>query len=168
MVQTKKFKLDTMSLILLGVLALSLIMAIVGVCVNWTVAEAKNPITGKVIKSFAKLADIAESNDAKKEVTGEGLAKFGGMNAFAYITMVLVILNALVYVANNLLDVKVLNLVCLVVSALTLVSAIVLLICTSSFCSEWKCKMAVGAVFVWLFGILSGLAGGYAALKARQ
>lgn len=166
----KNKKLDLLTLILFGVLAVSVIMVIVGVCINWTAITTT--LMGKDSVDAQTLADLAETNSKAKD----GLDGYGAMAAFAYITLVLVILTAIAYVVSKFVDVKVLKWVVLGLAALTVVSAIVAIATTYGFCGNYtnteggalasaKTAPAAGAWLAAIFGIVGGAGGIVGALK---
>lgn len=168
----KDKKLDLITLILFGVLAVCVIMVIVGVCIDWTstTAKASDYLGGGSSTETAKLADWAEANSEAKE----GIDGYGAMAAFAYITLAMTILTAAAYVVSKFVDVSVLKWVVLGLAALTVVSAIVAIATTYGFCDKYQADIgiatattapAAGAWLAAIFGMLAGGAGITGALK---
>lgn len=166
----KNKKLDLLTLILFGVLAVSVIMVIVGVCIDWTSSTVT--LLGKDTVDTQTLANWAESNSKAKK----GIDGYGAMAAFAYITLVLVLLTAIAYVVSKFVDISVMKWVVVGLAALTVISAIVVLITTYTFCGnltdtdggQWasaKTAPAAGAWLAAIFGIVGGAAGVFGALK---
>ncbi len=151
----KSKKIDVLSLVIFGVMVLAIVMAIVGVCIDYTAS------TSKYLSSSSTLAQLGELNSY---LTVDG---YGAMAAFAYITLVLSIVTAIVFVVSKFIDVKVMKWVVLAVSALLILSAIIALIIAFTFCSTYKDSIApaAGPWLLAVFSILSGAAGVFAALK---
>lgn len=166
----KKNKIDLTALIIFGVLIVSIIMVIVGVCIAWI--STKATLLGSSEVATSKLSELADANSKSKE----GIEGFGAMQAFAYITLVLTILTAIVFVVSKFVDVKILKWVVLGVAALTIVSAIVAIATSFGFCNKYtntelgalassKTSPAAGAWLATIFGIIGGAAGVFGALK---
>ena len=166
----KSKKLDLITLILFGVLAVCVIMVIVGVCIAWTTANTA--VGGKTVT--ITLSEWAEHIADAVKLSDEGLKGFSVMQAFAYITLVLTILTAIAYVVSKFVDIKVLKWVVVGVAALTVISAIVAIATSYSFCGTDGAKVvclskevapAAGAWLTAIFGIVGGAAGVFGALK---
>lgn len=161
---SKNKKLDVLTLILFGVLAVAVIMVIVGVCIDWTSTTAKvsSALGGGSSTETAKLADWAEANGKAKD----GIDGYGAMAAFAYITLVLTILTAIAFVVSKFVDVSILKWVVVGLAALTVISGIVVIITTYTFCGNYKAGGLVGeittapAAGAWLAAIFGMIAGG--------
>lgn len=169
----KSKKIDIFSLVIFGVMVLAVVMAIVGVCIAYTSATASAAIGGSKTTT-STLADWAEVNDAAVKLGGEGLKGFGAMSAFAYITLVLSAVTAVVFVVSKFVNVKFMKWVLLASGALLIVSAVVALITAFTFCSSYgadigiastKCAPAAGAWLLAIFSVISGAAGVVASLK---
>ena len=166
----KNKKLDLITLILFGVLALSVIMVIVGVCIDWT--SSTLTVFGKDTVDKSTLANWAEANSDTKN----GIDGYGAMAAFAYITLVLAILTAIAYVVSKFVDISVMKWVVVGLAALTVICAVVAIITTYTFCGnltktdggQWASAKTTPAAGLWLtaiFGMLAGGAGITGALK---
>ena len=166
----KNKKLDLITLILFGVLAVCVIMVIVGVCIDWT--STTTTLLGKDSVDKSTLANWSEANGKAKD----GIDGYGAMAAFAYITLVLVILSAIAYVVSKFVDISVLKWVVVGLAALTVICAIVSIITTYTFCGNFtnteggqlasaKTAPAAGAWLAAIFGIVGGAAGAVGALK---
>ena len=118
------------------------------------------------------LADWSELNGK----TQDGIDGFGVMSAFAYITLALTALTAIVFVVSKFANVKVLKWALVAVSLLLVISAIVAIATTFSFggnlsnsdlgqIASGKTAPAAGAWLLTVFGILGGAAGVVGALK---
>lgn len=168
----KNKKLDLITLILFGVMAVSVIMVIVGVCIDWTstTTTASGLLGGGSSTETAKLADWAEANGKAKD----GIDGYGAMAAFAYITLVLAILTAIAFVVSKFVDISVMKWVVVGLAALTVISAVVAIITTYTFCDKYQADIGIAsaktspAAGLWLtaiFGMLAGGAGITGALK---
>ena len=166
----KKNKIDLWSLIIFGVLVVSLIMVIVGVCIAWTSTTVT--LLSKDSVSTTTLAKWAESNSKVED----GIDGFGAMAAFAYITLALAALTAILFVVSKFVNVKIMKWALLAVSALLVVSAIITIALTYSFggklsnsdlgeFASGKTAPAAGAWLASIFGIVGGAAGSVGALK---
>lgn len=169
----KNKKIDLVALIVFGVLLVSIILVVVGVCIDWTTTTGSS-VLGESVEKF-KLSDWAEANGKAKD----GIDGYGVMAAFAYITLVLTILTAVAFVVSKFVNVKVLKWVVLGIAALTVISAIVLIATTYSFCANYKMDVdifginlanaktspAAGPWLAAIFGIVGGAAGAVGALK---
>lgn len=167
-------KFSMAGLIALGVVVVSLVVVIVGYFVAWmsTKVTAMGQ-TGDAIT--AKLSEIADSYKKGGDVAKETMKGFGAMNAFAILTLIMMIVSAIVYVVASLLDMKVVKLVAAVVGVLTAVCAIVLLITSFSFASNMsvdagalgssKVSPAAGPWLMTIFGVIGGGATAVGALK---
>ncbi len=161
----KSKKPDVLTLILFGVLAVSVILVIVGVCIDWTstTVKASGILGGGSTTGNVTLSGWADLNDKYKSLDG-----YGVMAAFAYITLALVILTAIAYVASKFVNVSVLKWVVAGLAALTVISAVVSIITTFTFCGNYEENIGIGsattspAAGAWLvavFGMLGGGAG---------
>lgn len=170
---SKSKKVDLISLIVFGVLAVSVIMAIVGVCIAW-ISTSVESIAGNSEPTTSTLADLAKANSEQYKLTQKNIDGFVGMQAFAYITLVLSALTAIVFVVSKFVDVKVLKFVVLGVSALLIVSAIITIALSFSFCSDYKVDVVIAksktvpAAGVWLLSIFSILGGGAGVIGALK
>ena len=171
---TKSKKIDIIGLVILGVLVISVILTIVGVCIDWTTSTTT--VVGQKGVTNTTLAKWAENNSNMIEINDNGYEGYGAMAAFAYITLALTILTTLVFVVSKFVDVKVLKWVLVGVAALTVVSAIVMIATTYGFCGNltnekygsWasaKTAPAAGPWLLFVFSLLCGGAGVAGALK---
>jgi len=159
-----KKKIDLVALIIFGVLVVSLVMTIVGICIAWT--STTGALSGNTTTS--KLSDWAKLNADMVKLTEKGLKGYGVMSAFAYITVALAALTAILFVVSKFANVKALKWTLVVLSVLLIVSAIVTISTTYGFCKDYtiaKQAPAAGAWLVTVFGFLGGAAGAVGALK---
>ena len=170
----KSKKIDLVALIVFGVLIVSIVMVIVGVCIAWTSSTAtllgKDSVTNRTLSEWTELnAELVKLND-------KGYEGFGVMQAFSYITLALTVLTAIVFVVSKFVNVKVLKWVVVAVAVLTVISAIVLIATTYGFCgnltntdggqfASTKTVPAVGAWLATIFAVLGGAAGAVGAIK---
>lgn len=171
-----KKKIDVFSIVIFSVLALSIVMAVVGICIAWTATTVKvaDLLGGASKTTTSKLSEIAEANSKLVNAGSDPMEGYGVMSAFAYITLALSVVTTLVFVISKFAKVKVLKWVLIAVAALTVVSAIVAIATTYSFCGKYAADFIVGdaktvpAAGAWLlaiFGIVGGAAGVAGALK---
>lgn len=171
----KSKKTDVFGIVIFAVLVLSLVMAIVGVCIAWTSSTAT--VLGKESETVTNtLADLAKSNADAIKLSDKGLEGFGVMQAFAYITVALAALTAVVFVLSKFAKIKVLKWILIAVSALLVISAIVTVATTYGFCGKYsnsdlgvlasaKTVPAAGAWLLTIFGIVGGASGVVGSLK---
>lgn len=174
----KSKKIDLVAIIVFSVLVIAIVMAIVGVCIDWTSTTSSAAVVGSST-STSKLSELADANKKLVDNGADPLKGFGAMSAFAYITLALAALTTVVYVLSKFLNVSFLKWVVIGLSALLVISAIVAIATTFSFCSNYKMDASIGGVNLansktspaagpWLlsiFGILGGAAGVFGALK---
>ena len=79
---SKNKKVDLLAFIVFGVLVLSIVMAIVGVCIAWTSSTVSSIISDKT--ETTTLGDWAELNSSAIKFTDKGIDGFAAMQAFAY------------------------------------------------------------------------------------
>lgn len=166
-----KSKFDVLSLVIIGVMALALIMAIVGVCISWLSVSAKN-VMGKTTTEFATLAKMVEANDKVDKALYSSL---DAIYAFAILTVILSALDLTLYILSKFLKVKALKFVVAALSALLVVFALLSIILTFTCYNTDLCKVtinlggsfapAAGAWLLAVFGVLGGAAGIAGALK---
>ena len=130
-----KKKIDVFSIVIFSVLALSIVMAVVGICIAWTATTVKvaDLLGGASKTTTLKLSEIAEANSKLVDAGSDPMEGYGVMSAFAYITLSLSVVTTLVFVISKFAKVKVLKWVLIAVAALTVVSAIVAIATTYSF-----------------------------------
>ena len=90
-----KKKIDVFSIVIFAVLVLAVVMVIVGICIDWT--STTTTLLGHDSVSSNTLADWSELNGK----TQDGIDGFGVMSAFAYITLALTALTAIVFVVSK-------------------------------------------------------------------
>jgi hypothetical protein len=160
-----KKKLDVVKLAILAAVVVCLVLVIVGVCITW------------VTRTYS--ASILGSTETNYVLGDEYLAKadnYGAMAAFAYVTLGLAIVCALVYAASVLLNNKIVNYAALAVGILLIVSAVVSIILSYTFCSgllntsvgdvaSTSIAPAAGAWLVAVFGVVGGAATVVGSLK---
>jgi hypothetical protein len=160
-----KKKLDVVKLAILAVVVVCLVLVIVGVCITWVTRTSSATLLG-TSKTNYLLGD-------------EYLAKadnYGTMVAFAYVTLGLAIVCALVCAASVLLNNKIVNYAALAVGILLIVSAVVSIILSYTFCSgllnisigndaSSAAAPAAGAWLVAVFGFVGGAATVVGSLK---
>lgn len=172
----KNKKVDLVALIVFGVLVLSIVMAIVGVCIAWTstTVKASDILGGAAKTTTTTLSDLAEANSKLVKNGGDPIDGFNAMAAFAYITVILTGLTTVSFVVSKFVKVKALKWVTVALSLLLVVSAIVAIATAYSFCGNYKADAlvassntvpAAGAWLLTVFGILGGAAGVVGALK---
>ena len=163
MSRRKSKKLNTAALAVAVVALIGLVVAIVGLFVDWMGwTELENPIT-------ATLKDLA---DGRNPMT-EALHMYDGydtMYAFALITVIAGGIGFICATASVLFRVKIIKFVAMIVCAIALVSAIVTIICTYSFCGNDFYKLldpapAIGAWLLTIGGAVCGLAGAAATIQ---
>ena len=175
----KSKKIDLVALLVFGVLGVSIVMAIVGICIDWTTTTSSTLLTGSNTLT-SKLADLAENYAKLQEIKDtSGMEGFTVMQAFAYITLALTVLTAIVFVVSKFVNVKALKWVVIAVSALTVISAIVMIATSYGFCSKYSADLTIGNLNIansttspaagpWLlcvFSVLGGAGGVVGALK---
>jgi hypothetical protein len=147
-------KIDLVKAVAFGALVVSLILIIVGVCLDWVV----NNLSSKLNLSYP-LSDLSQ---------GDG---YGAMAAFAYITLALAAVAVVLVVVNYFLKNKIVNFCILGVSALIVVSGIICLALTYSFVentlggSDLGFAPAAGPWLVFVFAVIGGAAGVVGSLK---
>jgi uncharacterized ferredoxin-like protein len=152
-----KKKLDVVKLAILAVIVVSLILVIVGICIDW------------VSRSSTILNNTSSVGYALSDENLANVDSYGAMAAFAYITLALAIVCVLAYAASVVLNNKIVNYVTLAAGALLVVAAVVSLILSYTFCSNllnvnWgsvatsSAAPAAGAWLVTVFGVVGGAA----------
>lgn len=170
MAKKKKISVDLGTLIVFGVMLLSLVFAIVGICTGWTATEATNIVNGNKTLNFSTFSDWLKLNEQYVKA-GESIDGFVAMAIFAIASVVFTGLTFVVAGAKRFLKKnKVINVVAFVVSVLAVVCGVVSIITTNSLCGDWSttlipCMAAYGAWFVAVSGMVGGLAGLYNLIK---
>ena len=170
MAKSKKF--DVISIVVMAVLALAVIMAVVGICINWLGLTSENAWTGNKSTDYSKLADLIKGNNKLGSKIFTGLE---AIMAFGIITIIFSAVTGGVYVLSKFLDIKVLKYVIIALSVLVIVSALLSLIltftCTNTEAGKLIKEMggkyapAAGAWLLAIFGIAGGAAGVVGAVK---
>jgi hypothetical protein len=162
-------KINIFNLITLFVVFASLILTIVGICIGWVT------ISFTVIG----IGDNSLFTATGSTYTLANTTSFSGsdaMVAFAYITLALCALTAVVYTLNFFLKNEKLKYVCLCVSALLIISAIVCIALSYSFSNNLcnyeingntigSTSLAAGPWLVTIFSLLGGMASLLGSLK---
>ncbi len=162
---SKNKKIDLFGFIVFGVLLLSIVMAIVGICIDWTAGKIESIIGNSESISFT-LSELAK-NDTDS---------FTVMQTFAYITLALTGAATITFVVSKFLNLGFFKFIVVVVCVLLIVSAIITIATTFSFCGNYKidgglvgtkCVPAAGAWLLTIFSVIGGLAGIVGALKKQ-
>ncbi|MGN0804043.1 MAG: hypothetical protein ACI4MS_01535 [Candidatus Coproplasma sp.] len=169
---TKKKKLDLVSFILLVIMLASLVMCVVGVCIVWTKTTAT--ILGGTQETTHTLSDWFEAN---KE---EAISGFNASASFAILTVIFAGLTLIASVASKLTNAKWAKLAVAGCSVLLIAFAVVALITALSFAkglangnasiggvslASAQTVAGAGVWFVFIFGLVGGVAGLLSALK---
>jgi hypothetical protein len=151
-------KIDLVKAVAFGALVVSLVLIIVGICLDWVVYETSNALTGKITSKYALGSEYITDFDG-----------YGAMAAFAYITLALAAVAVVLVVVNYFLKNKIVNFCILGVSALIVVSGIVCLALTYSFSAKIFLEIgyvpAAGPWLVFVFAVIGGAAGVVGSLK---
>lgn len=166
-----KSKFDVLSLVIIGVMALAVVMAIVGICISWLSLSAKG-INGKTTTEFTTLAKMVEANN---EVDKKLYSSLDAIYAFAILSVILSALVLIIYILSKFVKVKALKFVVAALSALLVVFALLSIILTFTCYNTDLCKVtinlggsyapAAGAWLLAVFGVLGGASGLAGALK---
>ena len=163
----RKSKMNTAALGGAAVALIMLVLVIVGICVDWmSVVNVPGSIIDDVFDT-----DIGDRiGYALTECEWEADA-LGAMTAFAYITIAASALTFLSATATVFAKKSILKFVTMILAAITVVSAVVVLICTYNYCgdtvlSALDAAPAIGAWLMTIGGVLCGLAGALTALKS--
>ena len=163
----RKSKMNTAALGGAAVALIMLVLVIVGICVDWmSVVNVPGSIIDDVFDT-----DIGDRiGYALTECEWEADA-LGAMTAFAYITIAASALTFLSATATVFAKKSILKFVTMILAAITVVSAVVVLICTYNYCgdpvlSAFDAAPAIGAWLMTIGGVLCGLAGALTALKS--
>lgn len=163
MKRKKSKKINTAALAAAFAALVFLVIAIVGLCIDWMGwVDTENKLT----------ATITELADGRNDVT-ELLHMYDGydaMYAFALITVIAGGVGFALAAASAMFKIKLIKFAAVIICAITLVSAIVALICTYSFCGNDFYKLleptpAIGAWLLTIGGALCGLSGAVAAIQ---
>lgn len=163
----KKKTSSLLGLILMAVGIVGAVLAVIGVFTNWVSYSVDSIIGGGTSEGFA-LKDLADANDTLSQL-GSGLEMFGAMNAFAYITMILSVVCAVLLVLVKFLKIGILRPITGLAGILTVLSTVLMVIFTIVFCNqnanvrlgglaEGKFVWSIGAVLATIGGVLSGVA----------
>lgn len=149
-----KSKGSKVGLIALLVMLVMLILTIVGVCIDW--------VSGALTEAGYTLGEISETIILEEEIS----ATFKAMESFAIITVILVAASTVIAGICNVLDWKLFKLVLVIVSIASVVTAVITIILSYSFCDKIKIyTVAAGAWLTAIGGILAGVTGVLAAVK---
>ena len=158
-------KIDWVSFVVFGFLVLSIVMAIVGVCIAWT-SSSVTSVIGKTESTTSTLGDWAKLHENASKVSDGGLEGFAAMQAFAYITLALTALTTVLFVVSKFINVKFFRFLVMASAALLIISAIVCISLCFNFCGKYEVDAGVAATEVvpaagaWLLTVFSVLGGG--------
>ena len=156
----KAKSLNVMAAVAALIALIGLALTIVGIVTDWVTASEYGG-------TFGEIADF-------RNVATEKLGLYEGFDAaysFAIITIVLSAITFIGSVMTMLIRPKFLKFITVIAAAVTVVSAIVALICTYTLCGNtWyslvEATPAIGAWLLTIGGVLCGLAGAYATLNS--
>jgi hypothetical protein len=162
-------KINIFNLIILFVVFASLILTIVGICINWITVSF-------TVISIGDNGLFTTSNSTYTLANTTNFNGSGAMVAFAYITLALCVLTAVVYTLNFFLENDKLKYICLSVSALLIISAIVCIALSYSFSNSLSnyiidgnnikaTSLAAGPWLVTIFSLLGAIASILGSLK---
>ncbi|MCD8308980.1 MAG: hypothetical protein LUD19_03915 [Clostridia bacterium] len=162
----KSSKLDIVWIALLAVAVVGLVLAIVGVCIDYVAYDVT--LLNNTNTTSYSFGDLAEAQSNYKDLTGNSYyGTLGATEAMAIITIVLSALTAIFVAVSKFVNIKFANIIKLALGALTVVFAIIAIILASTFTDvlEVEYYAAAGAWLVLVGGILAGAAGVVAGLK---
>lgn len=169
----KSKKIDWVAFVVFGLLVLSIVMAIVGVCIAWT-SSTVTSVIGKTEATTSTLGDWAKLHENASKVTDGGLEGFAAMQAFAYITLALTAVTTVLFVVSKFINVKFFKFLVMASAALLIISAIVCISLCFNFCGKYEVDATIAATEVvpaagaWLltvFSVLGGVSGFIGAVK---
>ena len=158
LIMAKKKTSSLLGLVLMLVAIVGAALAVVGVFNDWVKYVVETVIGGG--STATTLKDLAEYSDS--------LEMFGAMNAFAYITMVLSVVCAVLLVLVKFLRIGILRPITGLAGLVTVLSTILMVVFTIMFCSKnagfslggvasGNYTWAVGAVLATIGGVLAGV-----------
>lgn len=160
----KKKSDNKVGLIALLVLVVMLVLAIVGVCIDWITRT--NPITDTTGFGLSDLFDLYG------EMDGEIGGSFKAMASFAILTVILAGATTVLAGICKVLGWKLFRFILVVVAIVCVVCGVVSIITTYTFCDSLlgyegllDNAPAAGAWLTAIGGVLAGLAGVFAAVK---
>lgn len=159
----KNGKWNLFSLIVFAVLVVSVVMAIVGICIAWTSTTSSSQLLGTGSTTYVKISNWFEQNNAQA-VNG-----FAVNAAFAIIAVVSVGLAAITYVLSKYINKKVVKFVALAFAVLAVAAGIVTIITAYTFVNglgsidfgfigKGSCGVAAGPWLVFVFAVVGGIA----------
>ena len=156
--------------IVLAVILVMLILAIVGVCINWN--DNSDTVFSKLGDLFERYKDSTDSEDA---------GAFRLMAAFGILTVILAAATAVLAGITKVLGWKLFKFLLIIVSVVCVISGVVSIITSFTYCDTlvnvsggidgWfeagsKAAPAAGAWLTAIGGALAGLGGAFAAIKS--
>ncbi|MCD8039975.1 MAG: hypothetical protein LUF82_00455 [Clostridia bacterium] len=162
----KSSKLDIVWIVLLAVAVVGLVLAIVGVCIDYVAYDVT--LLNNTNTTSYTIGELVDAQNEVKDYTGNIYSGLGGMEAMAIITIVLSALTAICVALCKFVNIKFANIIKLALGALTVVFAIIAIILAYTFgdvAELYDWYAAAGAWLVLVGGILAGAAGVVAGLK---